>query len=279
MATFVIVAVRERRQIYTPQTYTGATLINGGAVTLRDTGALVNTSAIDINYSTLSADNSTSFYNSTNRINDAAAITLRGGTLTIQGRPQTASSEVIGNVIINQGFNVINPLVGGIGVNSIDVTAGDLSRTAGSASTLIVQGTNTGTIGNNSRMFVSSINGVSTSTLGGGLTNNIVGGWAENGNDFLTYTPAMGFAALGQTGAAAYDSINSIPGGNIGATGRAKYPSHGFTFIPTGGATVNALSMSRSNIALNFVNSSDVLNITSGGLDGLNQQPEYWQYS
>lgn len=257
--------------LYSNSTYTGVTTINGGTTTLRDEGAFSGTSALEIGYATLNLDSGTSTMNSNNRLNDTAAITLRGGTLTVQGRAQTASSEVLGAVTVDQGFNVINPLLGGTGINSMDVALAALSRPAGSAATLIVQGTNLGTIGSNSRVTVGTLNGVATTPVtysanGSGLTNNIVGGWAINGSDFLTYIPGLGLAALNQAGAAQYDLNNSFVGGqptdNIRLTAT--------TSVPNGGANVNAVSMSGSNIALNFTTATDILNITSGGLIGPN---------
>ena len=41
--------------MYTPQTYTGATLINGSAMALRDYATLANTTSIDINQATCSS--------------------------------------------------------------------------------------------------------------------------------------------------------------------------------------------------------------------------------
>ncbi len=256
--------------LYSPQTYTGTTLINGGTTTLRDDATLSGTGTLDINYATLLAENGGTI-DLTDRINDSKAITLRGGTLTVQGRVQTASSETLGAVTIHEGFNVINPLVGGTGINSVDVSLASLSRPAGSSATLIVQGTNLGTIGSNSRVTVGTLNGVATtnpvySPNGSGLTNNLVGGWAENGNDFLTYIPGLGFAALNQVGAPQYDLNNTFIGG--ASTDNVRLTAS--TAVPLGGKTINAVSMSGSAINLTFLGAADILNITSGGLIGPN---------
>lgn len=249
----------------------GATLINGGTTVLQSDATLSGTGALDINFATLSADNNAGLSNITDRINDSKLITLRGATLTVQGRAQTASSEALGEVRVNQGFNVINPLVGGAGVNSMDLSLDQLLRPAGSSATLIVQGTNLGTIGSNSRVTVTTLNGVATTSIvyspnGSGLTNNIVGGWAENGNDFLTYIPGLGLAPLNQVGAAQYDLNNTL----VGATPIDNVRLTATTSVPNGGATVNAVSMSGSNIALNFTTGTDTLNLSSGGLIGPN---------
>ena len=63
---------------YSPLTYTGSTLINGGTTTLRDSAAMSNTSGVEINYATLLLDN-TGLTESTDRLNDSAPITMHGG--------------------------------------------------------------------------------------------------------------------------------------------------------------------------------------------------------
>ncbi len=243
--------------LFAPQTYTGGTLLNGGTTVLRDDAALVNTPGIEINYAALSADNNAGIKDLANRINDAAPITFRGGTLTIQGRVQTASAETIGALTADQGFSVLNAAVGGTNINSIDVTATSLSRTAGSSATFMAQGTNLGLIGSNSRIHLATVPA---------LTNNLIGAWAiTNGNEFATYIPGLGIASMGQVGAANYDGT-AIPAGNfadknirIGAT----------SAVPAGGSTINVLSMGGA-INLTFTNATDTLNLTSGGLIGPN---------
>jgi autotransporter-associated beta strand protein len=251
--------------------YTGTTLLNAGTTTLQSDGALSATTAIDLNYATLIADNNTGFTGSDNRINDSAAITIRGGTLQLTGRAQTASSEVLGAVSIAQGFSVINSNVGGTLINSADLSLASLSRPAGSSAIFFASGTNLGTIGSNSRITVGTLNGVATTPItyspnGSGLTNNIVGGWAITNNDFLTYIPGLGLAALNQTGAAQYDLNNTF----IGSTATSNIRLSQSTNI-TAPTAVNAVSMvSGQAVNLTFTNATDTLNITSGGLVGPN---------
>jgi len=243
---------------YSPQTYTDGTLLNGGTTTLRDQASLQNTSFIDLRFATLLADNNVGTTDLQNgRINDAAAITMRGGSLTVTGRAQTASTETIGAVTLDTGYNVITPTVGGTGVNSVDIVGASLARSAGSTATLQVGGTNVGTIGSNSRYVLTSAPT---------LTNNLVGGWAQSGNDFLTYIPGLGVAPLNQVGAPGYDFTNTF----VGATATKNVRLTATTNIGVGGATVNAVSMSGSAINLTFTNAGDTLNVVSGGLIGPN---------
>ncbi len=243
---------------YSPQTYTDGTLINGGTNTiLRDQGALVNTSSIDLRFATLTADNNVGTNDLPNgRINDAAPIAMRGATLAVTGRAQTASVETIGAVTIEAGSNTINPNVGATGVNSVEITGSTLARTSGSAATLQVGGTNLGTIGSSSRYVL---------TTAPTLTNNIVGGWAEAANDFLTYIPGLGFAALNQAGAPGYDVTNTF----AGATGTKNVRLTATTSVGAGGAVVNALAMTGAT-NITFAVPTDTLNIVSGGLIGPN---------
>ncbi len=257
--------------LFSPNTYTGDTLLNGGTTLLQSDGSLAGTNNIVLNYSTLNADNNGGLSDMGNRINDAAAITLRGATLTLTGRAQTASSETVGAVSVAQGFATINSTLGGTGINSADLTLASLSRPAGSSAVLFANGTNLGTIGSNSRIMVNTLNGVATAPItyaanGSGLTNNIVGGWAISNNDFLSYIPGLGLAPLNQTGAAQYDLTNTF----TGSTATSNIRLTATTNIPNGGVIANALSLSGSNIPLNFNTATDTLNLVSGGLIGTN---------
>jgi autotransporter-associated beta strand protein len=257
--------------MFSPNTYTGNTLINGGVVSLQSDATLASTSNIDINYATLNADNNTGLTDNSNRINDSAAITLRGGTLTLTGRAQTASSETIGSVSVAQGFSVINATVGGTGINSAELALSSLSRPVGSSAIFFANGTNLGQVGSNSRITVGTLNGVATAPItysanGSGLTNNIVGGWAITNNEFLTYIPGLGLAPLNQTGAAQYDLSNTF----VGSTATSNVRLTATTNIALGGSIANAVSMTGSAINLNFAAATDTLNIVSGGLIGPN---------
>jgi autotransporter-associated beta strand protein len=254
---------------FSPQTFTGGLLINGGTTVLRDAAAFTDTQQIDVNFATLTADNNVGTMDASalpagGRLKDDASLWLRGATLNVTGRAQTASTEKIGALVLDGGYNVITPAVGGTGVNSIELTSTLLIRAGNLSSTLQVGGTNLGTIGSNSRLLLATAPT---------LINNIVAdpsnktGWGEAGNDFLTYIPGLGLAALNQTGAAGYDFTNLIPAGD-NSTKNVRLTAT--TAVPAGGAVVNALSMSGSNIALTFAAGADTLNLTSGGLIGPN---------
>ncbi|MGB8170580.1 MAG: hypothetical protein WCF18_23960, partial [Chthoniobacteraceae bacterium] len=140
--------------VLSPQTYSGGTLLNGNTTVLRDAGALTTTSSIDLNFATLTVDN-TGSTDLPDRLSDSANISLRGGTLNVNGRAQTASTETVGPIVLDSGYNVITPAVGGTGVNSVELTTMIVVRSGSGSATLQVGGTNLGTIGSNSRFFQS----------------------------------------------------------------------------------------------------------------------------
>ena len=66
-------------------------------------------------------------------------------------------------------------------------------------------------IGSNGRILITTLNGAATSTVGGGLTNNLIGPWAVVDREFASYIPGLGVGRLNQTGFAGY-SINALNG-------------------------------------------------------------------
>jgi len=250
------------------QPFTGNAVFNGGTTNLMAEAAFTGVSSLEISYATLQLDNGANSSNQTtkalaNRLNDAAGITLRSGTLNFYGRQNVASAETIGAVSLAAGFNVINANHGGGGaIYTQDVLMASLTRPAGSAATFIVQSNATlgGTGVGDARVKATSLEG------GGGLTLNMVGPWAINGSDFLSYVVGSGFKALGQSGTAGYD-LTSMPSGS-NPTKNVRLG--GTTSIPAGGTTINALSLAGIALDLTFNTNTDVLNLVSGGLIGTN---------
>jgi hypothetical protein len=183
--------------VLNPLTYGGATLINGGGFTingttlagftLRDNGALTNTSSVTINYSTLNMSNSSgTLTDSTARLNSSAPITLNGGAIAFYGRANSLSSQAIGAVTLNQGVSVISSAEqSNFGTNSsATLTLASLARTPGSAATVQFaqwyQNNSAATIGQvgalSKFIVINNLNGAATTTVGAGLTNNLIGG-------------------------------------------------------------------------------------------------------
>jgi autotransporter-associated beta strand protein len=248
---------------YSDSTYTGATVINGGNLLLRDGAALSATSAITVSYGAgLYLENAASINNSNNRVNDAAPITLRGGLIELRGRAQTATTETMGAIALAESASFINSVVGGTGVNSADLSFGALTRSANA--TVNFTAATAGQAGSSARVQFASIGGTSTATVGGGLTNGIIGGWATIGtSDFATYVPGLGVLALGGTGAPAYAAATTITASAL-PTDNIK--------LNTGASTVaNDLtvnSLATSNVAVGTINiaADKTLTIGTGGL-------------
>jgi autotransporter-associated beta strand protein len=248
--------------------YTGTTIINGATTTLRDDGALSGTSAISINYATLSLDNNAGLNGLDNRITDSAAITLRGGTINFQGRAQTASAETLGAVTLAQGGSTINSVIGGTGINSADLTLTSLNRAVGGGTVNFTAATG-GLIGSSSRILIPTINGISTSTAFNALNDGILGGWAVIGtSDWASYVPGLGIGAMGQQGFPQYSNILTTPTtlANSAATDNVNLNTASITSLVNDDLTVNSLRF--GNVASNTVNiaAGKTLTLESGGL-------------
>ncbi len=275
--------------------YTGATLFNGGGVTannvlggvtLTDNGALTGTSSITLNYTALNMSSSQgTLTDSPTRLN-AAPITLNGGAITLFGRANALSSQSVGAVTLAQGLSFLSAAEqsnSGV-VSTATLTLASLARTAGSGATVqfaqFYQNNSSAGLGNFNdgsgrfkNIVINNLNGVSTATGGGGLTNHLIGGWATvtpaffitNVSEFASYIPTLGVGALNGVGFAGYDGtalVANSPNGNFRITGTALA-------VPAGGSSINALNIPNSTItavSMTFSAATDVLNLTSGGL-------------
>ena len=212
---------------------------------LRDLAQLSGTTSVGVAYSVLLLDN-TQLYGMSGRVNPTAPVTLRGGNITILGRAQSDTTDSMGVVTLAEGMSTITATSGGTGINSVTLTLAGLSQSSIDA-TVTMTGTGggalLGTIGSNPRILANAINGISTAldssttplTLNA-LTNNIIGGWAVTGTEFVSYNPTYGFGALNQIGFAGYDvnlttaaqlTVNSIdiPTQNVRATIAVNVPT------------------------------------------------------
>ena len=242
--------------LYSDSTYTGSTLISGGTLALTDSAKLSGTTDITIDYAgTLSIGN-TGTVDLGNRINDAATVKLRGGTLAFLGRAQTASSETLGAVTIDAGLSTITSTPGGTGVNSADLTLGSLVQ-ANAGMVNFTANAGLGAIGSSGRVLISS---------NPTLTNNIIGPWAiVGGAEFASYNATYGVGALNTAGFAGYDGTTlpaaSQSSQNIRIIATAAVPSIG----TSGGYMLNSLNIQTAT-AVTFTSDVNALNLVSGGL-------------
>ena len=248
-----------------PNTYTGTTQLSGGTTTLRDSGTLANTSSLAVNFSTLLLDN-TGTQLVANRVNDGAAVTLRGGNITLAGRPLSTATETLGALTLAGGFstltsNVSSGVAPGSNVASADLTFASLTRQTGSLVNFLGQVNGTastlGVLGSSPR---------TTFTAAPALAQNLIGAWAiatgaGSVPEFASYQPGLGVGPLGGNGFAAYDPAAILVDGtasqNLRFTGAQAVSAN---------TTVNAL-----NLVGNFTpgitfTSDSTLNLVGGGL-------------
>lgn len=231
--------------------------VDGGTTHLRGldataTGTLASVAGITVNPgATLNLD-STGF-NKIERVNDAAAITLKGGSLTLT-TPNTAGSlvEAVGGLTLDAGMSTITASRGGTTMTVAGLSFGSLvSRSTGATANLVgVTGT-LGAAGNSPRIII-----------GGQSDTSFLGGWARSGSDFVKYSTAVntGYALGVQPLAGAdYDTSNNPNSAPVTANMR-------FTAAPTalsGPTTVNSLV---NAIAANTTYvMGNTLTLTSGG--------------
>ena len=261
---------------YVPQTYTGSTVINGGNVLLRDEARLVSTPSIEINYGGLYFDNANGTIGLPDRVNDAAAITLRGGILELRGRQQAASREALGVVTLAASNSFINVTGSGVAGSSTQLDIARLDRAVGGG-TVNFTGAN-GLIGTSTRVVIANLNGTDLSdpaAPNAGLTGGILGGWAIVGtSDFATSIPGLGVAALGADGFPTYSNltsatntialaaptdnvnINAVVAGAVVVAADTTLNSLRMGNVGTGGTTVNIVDIAADK----------TLTLTSGGL-------------
>jgi len=249
-------------------TYTGATVLMSGTTTLQDDATLLNTSSIDLNYGTLSLNNNSNLQTgNNNRIGDNIPITLRGGTIVMNGRVDYASAETFGALTLDSGTNTISANNGGTGSGgsyaSTDLTFASLTRLPGSV--VNFTGSNLGAPGNNSRIAFAA----PVQTVGRGL----LGAWAvANFGDYAAYNNTNGVGIVGAGGFAGYDATfgsNNIT--NIGADAVATgvIPAADFRVLTnlTSNTSTGMLRLAGGyQNDITFGSNSTVLNLELGGL-------------
>ncbi|MFN5805144.1 MAG: beta strand repeat-containing protein, partial [Opitutia bacterium] len=259
--------------LYSASSFTNSLMVNGGNVLLTAEGAMPSVSAVTVQYGGLYFDNNPSSDNLADRLNDSAAIAMRGGILELRGRQQTASSEDVGAVSLLDGNSLINAVNGaaGVGLASVQLNLASLSRTTGQG-TVVFRADNGGQAGSFPRITVGSINGADTSVVGGGLINGIIGGWAifshtANPEHFATYIPGLGLGYLGQAGFPNYAPATVISNSTL-ATDNIRLAANSVSTI-TDDVTVNSINTQIGTINVNIA-AAKTLTVNSGGILSFN---------
>ena len=242
------------------QTYTGSTVIMGGTTSFQDDGTLLSSSRIDVNGATLQFTSNASLQTqNNNRIGDTIPIFLRGGTLNINGRVDTAATETIGALTLAQGANTLQAATGGTGTagafTSMDLTVASLTRQAGTTINFL-NSTALGGIGNFPRIYFTA-----PPTVYG---DGVLGPWAiSNSSDYAAYNTTNGVGTVGNGGYAGYSAtFGSGLVTDVGTMATAP-----FTTTLNGTTTTSMLRVSGNftdNIA--FGSSTDKLVLEQGGL-------------
>ncbi|MDP2323297.1 MAG: autotransporter-associated beta strand repeat-containing protein, partial [Gammaproteobacteria bacterium] len=250
---------------YGDNTFTGEFVQTGGRTIMMENSRFSGTSLIELSQSTLLiyADNlGAAPLNPvifTDRINDNAAVLLRGGMFQWRGQAGMTYSETVGALTLAEGNSFLDIAEPGTNRNSIDLTFASLARQANSRATLRSVGVD-GIIGDAARVYF---------TAAPTLTNNILGGWAVVNQEFASYTTGMGLGQLNQTGYAGYSPVVDVNLGTSVDNIRIALPAAGTTITLTGNRTINTLNLagagsSTANSTLNL--GGNTLTLGGGGL-------------
>ena len=254
--------------------FTGQIVVapNANMFELRGDGTLMNATGITVNNGGIfrvNNNDSVAYIASANildRLGNSIPITMKGGGLNYNAKNLAGSiSETVGVVTLAEGQSRLTTNAAGQGAN---FTVSDLIRPVGGGTVVFTatNSTNTtastigGTAQNDSRFFLTKING-STSA-----NTNLIGGWANiNYTDFAAYdaTPTTGVGVKTSTYTTAIDETAFLPANVVNQ-------STDVTLYAT--REVQALRMSgTAAVNIGFVGGADTLFITSGGLLSSNE--------
>lgn len=162
-------------------TYTGPTIVENGILHINGTGAnpgtngrLTATSSVHVlQGATLRINKGNANNNNADRLNDAAPITLSGGTLNNSvNANDIVYSETLGALTLAAGANVIQTSQAGANGGTSTLTLASLTREQGGVLNFGGAG-----LGSNLRNRLEI----------GGLGSGFIGGWATAGNEFAKY--------------------------------------------------------------------------------------------
>lgn len=169
----------------TNHTFTGSTTVNNGVLALTGpNGTLLSSTGFILAGGTLLLDN-TPAANNTNRLRDASAVTLNGGTLLFSNAGGSADySENVGVVTANAGYSTIATVQAAAGQTATLRLAG-LTNAPGGAVNFV--GTGLGQSDRN-RIFIT------------GQPDGLIGPWATvGGSQLAAYSSVNGVYAAGGT--------------------------------------------------------------------------------
>ena len=253
---------------FSPNTYTGTTLLTGGVTVLQDAGSLSTTGLLNVRRAVLRLDD-TGLQTAT-RLNASAPVALDGGAIVFVSRSGgTADVLNLGALTLSTGASLLTQNLGGGGTaatGTSTVNIASLARSLGATINFTATANNNVQLGDNPRVLL----GVAPV-----LANGLVGGWATtqgynsanpaSGNasfDFATYDPVAGFRPTAYTGVfGAGSNVNVEPSGTNGPA---------TVTLAAGNTAANSLRIgglgNTTTTTLVYDSATDVLNLASGGL-------------
>jgi autotransporter-associated beta strand protein len=252
-------------------TYAGASLVNRSTFKLYGAnGKALNSPAFTVNRGTLESgesgsattdDNSTTF----GRIGNTATVTLNSSTLKLTGQNNQASSEQVGGVTLQTGYNTLEAAKNGTGNATLTLAALNRDGSDAGGRAMLYAGANA-TVN-----FVKVTNAASVALVGGSggrTTDKPIVPYARGTdsvpkNTFLTFNGANGFVPL----STASDYIASVLTANADGNDNVRHTFGADTTVTlTANTTVNSLiaDASTANTLTIAGNSGTKLTVKSG---------------
>ena len=243
-------------------TYSGATSIFTGGLTLSGNGSILNTSAISLNAGTLlTLDNTTT---NANRLAGTVGISSNGGFITLLGNSSASTAQSAGTLAINAGASYVTVTPGSGQSATLTFGSAGVTPSFSHAPGGTVTFSSTGTIN------APNVTLINTAIP----ANAIIGGWATIGTTGNASSNTLDWATVNGSGQvvplASYQPLTALPAATDNAQGTAATDTVTLAGSATNTYTVNTLSFNGSNYGLKFTNNTDVVTIGSGGIFSTN---------
>lgn len=261
-------------------TYTGTTTVNAGTLEVSGQGSIETTEYI-LNGGTFSINNSAASSNSNARINDSSTFTFKGGdfAFTGSGDSKVNSTEAIGSLVLDRGFQTLRISFGGANVSTL--VASSIVRNAGGGVAFLIGanlGANASSTSSVSRFLTMSTprligstvaldRGVYAAAKDTWIVPYLVGSAAESPggtgtgsqsatpNTFVTYNAQTGFRPLNPVDEFTQNAI--VSGNNTRVTRELSVTTK---------AAINSLIMAAPTGTTLNINSGEVLTVNSGAI-------------
>jgi autotransporter-associated beta strand protein len=247
--------------------YAGVTTVRGGTLQLRDSGSILNTASINLQYGILQIDQSgLNPIGTLNPLRVAAnvGITMQGASLILTPGGSMDSAATVGIVALTGGANTITPTLLASQGSSNTLTIANLQTAALiTAGGTVNIGAAVGQPGiNQAELILSQVNGVAP-TNATFLGVNVI----ANSNDYASYLTTQGVGAYGTTGFLTYAAALAS-GNNLATAVSAQGTATAIAAATTGGAlhfagtTASAITFTNGN----STGGTDTLNLALGGI-------------